>query len=195
MGAAARRRDAWATWRPARRRAACARGRWSTSWPEASWRCSRRAQRVRAPVGADERRPGRVSVQGSGQLRGRGRAVLLRARAARRGAGRAARRRAAARGRRALGQWQVVRGASRAAARAGGRRAARGRRLDAGADPAGRAADARAAQHDGRDWMQRRRAGRRSVRGDLHGLSRRAASATPSSPRFSSWHRTRGGAR
>ena len=54
------------------------------------------------------RRAGGLPVQGPGDVRRRGRRVLLRARAARRRAGRAPRRRAAARGRRPVGQRQVV---------------------------------------------------------------------------------------
>ena len=112
------------------------------------------ARTLRAPVGAGQRRPGRVSVQGAHELRRRGRGALLRARAARRRARRAARGRSVARGRRTLGQRQVIGGASRAAARAGGRGAAGKRRLDAGADPAGRAAGARVAQTPRPDWMR-----------------------------------------
>ena len=74
--------------------------------------------------------------------------------------------------------------ARRAAAGAGARRAAGQRRLDAGADPAGRAAAARAARRHGRTGRGGRAGDRRRpVRGDVHGLPRRAASATRSSTR------------
>ncbi len=82
-----------------------------------------------------------------------------------------ARRRAAARGRRPVGQRQVVRAPGRAAARARRRRPARERRLDAGRDPPRRAAAARASPRDppARPRTQRR-AGGRPVRGAVHRL-------------------------
>ena len=82
----------------------------------------------RGADGEDAEATGGLPVQGPGDVRHRRRRVLLRARAARRRAGRAARRRAAARRGRPVRQRQVVRGQGRAAARARGRRAARQRR-------------------------------------------------------------------
>ena len=147
----------------------------------------RRPRRRRASTSrcvTDDDEPGRVPVQGARVLRRRRRAVLLRARAARRRARRAARRRAAARRRRAVGQRQVVGRAGRAAARARGRRAARqraaGRRCSSGPASIRCASCATRSPACG---DRRMRARRRPVRGDLHHLPRRGASARRSSPR------------
>ena len=122
---------------------------------------------------ARRRRPGAdgLPVQGPRDVRGRRRRVLLRARAARRRAGRAPRRRAAARDRRPVGQREVVGHESRAAARARRRRAAGQREVDAGGDPSRRAAAARAAPRDPPPLARMApRAGGRPVRGAVHRL-------------------------
>ena len=136
----------------------------------------RAAVRARArgpgrPCRGARRRTGGLPLQGPGVVRYRGRGVLLRARTAGRRAGRAARRRAAARGRRPLGQRQVVRGQGGAAAGTGRRRPAGEQRVGTGADAARRAAAARAAPREppARSRVARR-AGRRPVRGAVHRL-------------------------
>ena len=162
--------------------AAARRGRSRPSWPAASSSC--RSTRERARAAGRRSAPVTCPYKGLATLRRRRRRVLLRARAARRRAGRAPRRRAAARGRRPVGQRQVLGRAGRAAARARGRRAARQRQLDAGGDPPRRAPAARAAARDPPARPRAaRRAGRRPVRGAVHRLPGRGRARASSSPR------------
>ena len=169
-----------------------------------------RGARARGRAGRNRRRPavgararrrrggdryaGGLPVQGPGDVRRRGRRVLLRARAARRRARLTARRSAAARGRRAVGQRQVVRASGRPAARARRRRAARERRLDAGADPTRRAAAARAPPRDPPARARTQRACSRSTSSRSCSRSARTRrSARSSSPRSSATARDREG--
>jgi DNA-binding SARP family transcriptional activator len=82
---------------------------------------------------------------------------------------------AAARDRRAVRERQVVGRAGRVAAGAGGQRAAGQRGLGPGGHAPGRASAARARERHGADRSRPPRAARgRPVRGDLHGMPRRA---------------------
>ena len=178
--------------RPAgRRRAGPSCTRSSRSWPATSPR-SRRSPP--APPRPRSRRRGPLPVQGPGVVRGRRRAVLLRPRAAGRRPRRSPGRRAAARGRRRLGQRQVVGRHGGAAAGAG-----RAASCPAATGWAQQVVSARASSRCAR-WRRRGaarsrplRARGRPVRGDVHDLPRRGASEPRSSPRSSSWPRTRAG--
>ena len=161
--------------------AAPRRARSKPTWPAASpsYRSS-----ASDSLPQDERAPVTCPYKGLATFDADDAGLLLRARAARRRAGRAPCRRAAARGRRPVRERQVLRGQGRPAARAGGRRPARQPQLDAGADPARRAAAARAAT---RDAPARPRATRhacgRPVRGAVHCLPRRGRARASSSTR------------
>ena len=122
-------------------------------------RCGRRTRAGGVPL------PGPHSVR-----RGPGR-VLLRARAARRGAGGPAGRLPAPGGDRAVGKREVLRGAGGPAAGAGRRRPTGLRAMAPGADAAGRT-PAERARTDVADGRRSRAAGGRPVRGGVHGLPR-----------------------
>ena len=100
--------------------------------------------RERAALPVDPEGPVVCPFKGLACVRARGRGLLLRARAARGGAGRAAGRRAAARDRRRVGHRQVLGPARRPASRTRGRHPAGQRGVAARDDPARAAAAARA---------------------------------------------------
>ena len=161
-GRGARRRAA-STRSPVARRPAAARpARSRPSWPAASSSCSRRASAPASSRADGDDRARRWSARTRASRRSTPTTPSTSSGAS--GSSPSwsrARRRAAARGRRPVGQRQVVGGAGRPAARARGRRAARAARLDAGADPARRAPAARARP---RDPPARARAARRCSR-------------------------------